>query len=114
MFTVRITELLKKQKKISNKDRLWAENLKKLQLLEKNIAFSKRKYSFMYKPPQIQDPPPPQEKFGEKALWPKISPGAYYGNFTVVLLNVWNMSCENETVEQKCSHQQDVGVTNKD
>ena len=35
----------------------------------------------MYKPaPEYK---PPQEKFFEKALWPKISPGAYYRNFTV-------------------------------
>ena len=57
---------------------LWAENFRKLQLLEQKIAFSKRKYLSIYKPPQ--------ENFFEKALWPKISPGAYYWNFTVYLL----------------------------
>ena len=55
---------------------LWEENVKKLQLLEQKIAFSKRKYSSMYKPPK--------KLFFEKALWPKISPGACYRNFTVL------------------------------
>ena len=33
----------------------------------------------MYKPPPEYKPPSqPQEKFVKKALWPKISPGAYY------------------------------------
>ena len=50
----------KKVKKISFKDRLWAENLKKItieQKIEQKIAFSKRKYSSMYKPrPNISLP----------------------------------------------------------
>ena len=47
----------KKVRKISFKDRLWAENFKNLQLLEQKIAFSKRKYSSMYKPrPNISLP----------------------------------------------------------
>ena len=62
---------------------MWAENFRKLQLLEQKLTFSKRKYSSMYNPPPEYKPP--QEKFFEKALWPKISPGAYYRNFTVVV-----------------------------
>ena len=79
----------KKVKIISNRDRLWAKNLKILQLLEQKIAFQNANIRSwqesisngllsMNKPsgPRIKPPfPPPEEKFGEKALWPKISPG---------------------------------------
>ena len=79
MFTVWITELLKKQmKKISNKDRLWAENLKKLQLLqEQKIAFSKCKYSFMYKPHPLppEYKPSPKKNLAKRPFDQKQAPG---------------------------------------
>ena len=59
-----------KSEKINNKDSLWAESLKKLQLLVQKIAFSKRKYSYKHKTPEYKPPPPPQEIFFEKAFWP--------------------------------------------
>ena len=67
---------------------LWEKNVKKLQLLEQKIAFSKRKYSSTYKlPPNIS----PQEKFFEKALLTKNKHrgviSEFYGISVCVLLH---------------------------
>ena len=59
---------------------LWEENVKKLQLLEQKIVFSKCKYLSMYKPPEYK-PPPPQENFFQKGPLTKNKPRGLLSEF---------------------------------
>ena len=66
-------------KNISNKNRLWADNLKKLQLVEQKKVFSKRKYSSLYKPPEYKPPPP--RKIWRKGPLTKNEPRSLLSEF---------------------------------
>ena len=81
VITMPVLLKIKKSKKIRNKDRLWAENLKTLQLFEQNWRFQNAIIRPCISPPEYKPPPLPARKIWRKGPLTKNNPRGLLSEF---------------------------------